>query len=45
MIFLICENKKTKENKKTNYVIECVMMIIKEKLSEDLFYINIKLAS
>ena len=26
MTFLICENKKTKENKKTNHIIECVMI-------------------
>ena len=28
MIFFICENKKTKENKKTSYIIECVMIFI-----------------
>ena len=28
IIFLICENKRTKENKKTNHVIECVMIFL-----------------
>ena len=28
MIFLICENKKTKENRKTSYVIKCVMILL-----------------
>ena len=28
MIFLICENKKIKENKKTSHVIECVMILL-----------------
>ena len=28
MIFLICENKRIKENKKTSYVIEYVMIFL-----------------
>ena len=27
-IFFICENKRTKENKKTSYIIECVMIFV-----------------
>ena len=27
-IFLICENKKIKENRKTSHVIECVMIFV-----------------
>ena len=28
IIFLICENKRIKENRKTSYVIECVMILL-----------------
>ena len=41
--FLICENKKTKEDRKTSYVIECVMIIEKSYRKKNLFYINVKL--
>ena len=28
MVFLICENKRTKENRKTSHIIECVMILL-----------------
>ena len=42
-IFLIYENKRIKENKKTSYVIKCVMIFEKNYRKKDLLYINVKL--
>ena len=42
--FLIYENKKIKEDRKTSHVIKCVMIIKKSYRKKNLFYINVKLS-